>query len=131
MKDSPIKVKIICYYNLTLSAIFIFGSVVWFIFPKFVSIAVKQETNLGFLLFILLSIFYAFSSYQYLNKKQAGRIYLMISSIIQVILSIKDLTITYIKVGDIPVINILIMAMGLWGIWLLNTEEAKNWIKIG
>ena len=128
MDDKPIKVKIICYYNLILPAIFIFGSILLFIFPKFVSTTFKQETYLSLFVFILLSIFYMFSSHQYMHHKKLGWVCLMISCIIQVLLSIKDLTTTYMTVETVPPLNIIMMIIGLWGLWFLNTEEAKNWI---
>lgn len=128
MNEKPIKVRIICYYNLILPAILIFGTIVLFIFPKFESTIVKQKTYIGFFVFIFLSIFYMFSSHQYLRHKKLGWICLMVSCILQVLLSIKDMTATFMAVKVVPPINIIMMIIGLWGLWFLNTQEAKNWI---
>ena len=96
----------------------------------FEPIAIQPETYLGLFVFILLSVFYIFSSHQYLHHKKMGWICLMISCIIQILMSIKDLITTYITVKDVPALNIIMMIIGLWGLWFLNTKEAKNWIKI-
>ena len=129
MDDKPIGVRIICYYNFILSSIFICGSIVWFILPRFFSIEIERKTYFSLMIFIVLSSFYIFSAYQYLNHKKRGRVFLLFSCVIQVTLSIKDLTTTYLVINTLPAINIAMMIVGLWGLWYLNTKRAKNWIK--
>jgi hypothetical protein len=129
MDNKSIEVRIICYYNFILSSIFIFGSIVLFLLPRFASIEIDQRTYFALIVFMILSIFYIFSANQYLKHKKRGRVLLLISCITQVTLSIKNLITTYLVINNFPAINIVMLIVGLWGLLYLNTKRAKNWIE--
>ena len=68
MNDKPRGIKFICYYNLVLSAIFIFGSLILFIFSRVASLESNPVTTQNLFMFVLLSLFYGFSAYKFLQR---------------------------------------------------------------
>ena len=127
-------VKLISYYNLILSTLFILGSIILIIFSVLNDLTNLTNRNIhlfSLLGLILLSLFYIFSSLQYLHHKRIGRIFLIYSFITQILISIGGLIATLSVEQSFSTTNIVILVVGLIGLWYLNTEEAKEWLHMG
>ena len=128
-KDGFVGVRLISYYNIILSMLFIFGSVVLIAFSKTRRVG-DEEFLLPLLFLILFGLFCIFSALKYLRHKNKGRVCLICCCIIQIIYSIKGLIVTF-KIGSsFPITNVIMLVIGLWGIWYLNTTQAKEWLKM-
>ena len=122
-------VKIISYYNMILPLVFIFGSLIALFFAKNFTEKTSQIIITPFLFLIIVSLFFIFSAINYLNHKKIGRVCLIYSCLIQFFYGLSGLIGTLKAIGTAPITNVIVLAIASWGLWYLNTEEAKNWIK--
>ena len=131
MTDKASKgIQFISYYNLVVAFVLVFGLAALFIFAKTKGTP-DQNFPVGSLLVpIACALFYAFSAFNYLGHKEYGRICLLGSCVIQIMTSIKDLVVTYSVTISLQAVNIVILLVGLWGLWFLNTAPAKAWSHI-
>jgi len=127
-KMSFLKVRIISYYNLVVPSIMIIGSFTLYFFSKKTGVHNEELFKLPFLAFVLICIFYICSAILYLNHIKIGRFGLLLSCILQILHSIRDIYITFKVNSSLDFIYIIMFFFGLWAIWYLNTDEAKEWL---
>lgn len=129
IENKSLGVYFICYYNLILPSILIFGAISIIIFSLIKGNGDAGSIQLHLLFFILLCTFHVFSATKYLHQENIGRYLLIICSLIQVFFSVKGL----LMIADNTVLEILLnlgmFLIGLWAAWYLNTEKAKEWLK--
>ena len=121
--------RLISYYNLVLSAFFIIGSIALIAFSKIKTESDGQLSLLPFFLLIFFGLFCIFSALKYLNHENIGRVCLVLCCLVQIVLSIKGVITTYWVTFSISLKDILMLVIGSWGIWYLNTSESKEWLK--
>ncbi len=127
-KSSFFGVKLISYYNIVLSAAFVFGAIVMIIF----TINSKDVTDITLLLpLIFMSLFGIFcfiSALKYLGHKKIGRVSLLCCSIIQVAFSVRGLIVISKTTYSFSSWSIIMFIFGVWGIWYLKSREGKEWV---
>lgn len=126
-KESFVGVRLISYYNIILSMLFIFGSVALIAFSKIRRVG-DEEFLLPLLFLILFALFCILSAFKYLRHKNIGRLCLMYCCIGQVLFSIAGLIVSSKASTSLPMINVIMLFVGSWGIRYLNTKEAKEWV---
>lgn len=121
-------VRLISYYNVVLSGLFIFGSIGLVIFSKIGRVGDEEVFLLPLLFLILFALFCILSAFKYLRHKNIGRVCLMYCCIGQVLFSIAGLVVSVKDSTSLPMINVIMLFIGSWGVWYLNTREAKEWV---
>ena len=122
--------RFIIYYNLILPSLMLIGSIIMFTFSHIKETTQKDVFKLPLLLFIVLCIFYILSSAAYLKRKNIGRICLLVSCALQILNSIRDIIMEFRAFSTFSFFYVLMILVGLYGLWYLNTEEAKDWLKL-
>lgn len=120
-------VYLISCYNIFFPTIIVLGFIIGVTFIHKTR-KLDEFDKIIFLFFILISIFCVFcifSAVSYLRHKKNGRIFLLCCCIAQITVLILSLLSPK---RHFSLFDVILLLVGLWGAWYLNTKEAKEWI---
>ena len=138
MRTKFTAVQFICYYNMALGAVGLIGAVSITVFalvvkpPEWDSLFSPGILSSMFL-YLCLSGLYIYAGKKYLRKSRIGRTLLMVCCVTQIITALWELVSNNLSLFSLApkhiLLTIVVLLVGSWGIWYLNTSNAKKWIE--
>jgi hypothetical protein len=128
-KVDSLKARLIAYYNIGVPSAFILGTIVLYFFAKILRREQGDAFGGWLIFFMALCVFSIVSGIAYLRKSEGGRICLLCSCIIQALYAIRNIKGAFVSSFPLPFLNIAILAVAVWGIWVLQSREGKAYIQ--
>jgi hypothetical protein len=119
---------IVGYYFIIVSFVFAIGSISIIVFSLFIN----NESRISIWLFnilIFLCVVCFFSAKCYIKKSKIGRYLLIFFASFQILISMKDIIVTYKVLDSFYFINIFFLLLGLICLQHLLSKHSKEWVK--
>lgn len=120
-------VRFVSYYNIILSIFWFTGSLILYIFSNYTDHVSNKMAKFHYVIFVFFCLLMALSGVRFLHHNKMGRIGLLLCSIAQVLYCFEDIISSFETGASFALYNTIILVVGLWNIWYLNTKEAKEW----
>ncbi len=126
-KAKFLEVYLISYFYIVFSAITLFGGLIGIFFIHETR-KVDKLDHMILLLFAFIFIFNVFCIFfavKFIRHKNIGRIGMLCCCIAQILFLIPKFFST---IKSFSFLDVIVLLIGLLGLWYLNTKEAKEWI---